>query len=149
VNARLILCVVIALAYGAWRLAPRLPSVVPAPTPPASAPFQAVAELSARLNAEDRDALKKTYSTLSKAVAADPASDPVFIDTAAVRRSHRAALLFVWKGVLSNKTGEVEGLKDALEQAVNARIGNADIPMNPQLKADAAKAFADIDASIQ
>lgn len=148
-NARLVLCLAIALAYGAWRLAPRLPSVIPAPPAPASAPFQAVAELSARLNSEDRDALKKTYTTLSRAVAEDPAADPVFIDTAAIRRSHRAALLFVWKGVLSNKTGEVDGLKDALEQAVNARIGSADIPLNPQLKADAAKAFADIAASVQ
>lgn len=146
---RFALIAAVALAYGAWRLAPRLPSVIPAPPAPTSAPFQAVAELAARLNAEDRDALHKAYTTLSRAVAEDPAADPVFIDTAAVRRSHRAALLFVWKGVLSNKTGEVEGLKDALEQAVNSRIGNADIPVNPQLKADASKAFADIAASVK
>ena len=146
---RSIICLVLALAYGAWRVSPHLAQAIPKPAPSVAVPFESVGKLSSQLNADDKSALRSAYLTLSRAVAADPAADPVFIDTAAVRRAHRAALLFVWKGVLDNKTGEVAGLKDALEAAVNTRIGTADIPMNPQLKADTSKTFSDISASIR
>lgn len=146
---RLTLIAVIALAYGAWRISPSIPAVIPSPTPSVAVPFESIGKLSSSLNQDDRVALREGYLVLSRAVAADPPSDPVFIDTAAVRRAHRAALLCVWKGVLDNKTGEVAGLKEALESSLNARIGANDIPMNSQLRADTAKAFADIAASIR
>jgi hypothetical protein len=149
VTTRHILCLALALAYGAWRLSPHIERATPNPTPSVAVPFDSIGKLSSQLNSDDKTALRSAYLILSRSVAADPATDPAFPDTAAVRRAHRAALLFVWKGVLDNKTGEVPGLKDALESAVNARIGTAEIPMNPQLKAETSKAFADIAASIK
>ena len=147
-NARHVFVIAAAILYGAWRLAPHIDAVAPKP-PAAAVPFESIGKLSSQLTADDRTALRDTYLTLSRAVAADPATDPVFIDTAAVRRAHRAALLVVWRGLLNNKTGEVPGLKDALEKAVNDRIGAADIPMNPTLRGDTAKAFSDVAASVR
>mgnify|MGYP003325764897 CR=1 FL=1 len=146
-NARLLACVVLALAYGVYRVAPSLP--VPIQPPSAAVPFDSVGKLAAGMSQEDKVAMREAYQILSRSVRADPAEEPVFIDTAAVRRAHRAALLTVWKGVLDNKTGEIPGLKEALEGAVNARIGSGDIPMNPSLKGETAKAFEDIAASIR
>lgn len=144
-NARLIACLVIALAYGAYRIAPSLP--VPAPS--VAVPFEDIGKIASVLNQDDKVALRESYMILARAIKEDPASDPVFLDTAAVRRAHRAALLAVWKGLLNNKTGEIPGLKDALESAVNSRIGTGDIPMNPSLKGEAAKAFEDIAQSFR
>jgi hypothetical protein len=145
-NARIALALALTIAYVTYRAAPHVPR---SPLAPAVAPFADIGKLAQQLNAEDKAALRDTYTVLARAVEADPAADPVFIDTDAVRRAHRAALLVVWKGVLGNKTGEVPGLKDALEGAVAARIGSDDIPMNPQLKADTAKAFTDVATSIK
>ena len=144
---RIAICICLALAYGAYRLWPVASAVVV--TPPAAVPFESVGSLSSSLSTDDKAALREAYLILSRAIAADPAVEPVFLDTAAVRRAHRAALLSVWAGVLANKAGEVPGMREALESSVNSRIGTADIPMNPSLKADAAKAFADIAASIR
>lgn len=149
-SARLLACVVLALAYGAYRLAPSLPSLpIPSPAPGVAVPFEEIGKLTARMNQDDKVAMREAYLILSRSVKGDPATDPVFIDTAAVRRAHRAALLAVWKGVLDNKAGEVPGLKEALEGAVNARIGSGDIPMNPALKDETSKAFEDIAASVR
>lgn len=147
-NARLIACLVLALAYGAYRLAPSLPSL-PVPSPSVAVPFEDIGKIASVLNQDDKVALRESYMILARAIKEDPAADPVFIDTAAVRRAHRAALLCVWKGLLDNKTGEIPGLKDALESAVNSRIGTGDIPMNPSLKGEASKAFEDIAASFR
>ena len=147
-SARLLACIVLALAYGGYRLAPLIPSL-PIPAPGVAVPFDEIAKLTARMNQDDRVAMREAYLILSRSVKEDPATDPVFIDTAAVRRAHRAVLLTVWKGVLSNQTGEIPGLKEALEGAVNARIGSGDIPMNPSLKGETSKAFEDIAASVR
>lgn len=136
------------------RPAPPRPAPAPAPTPapPAptpAAPFPEVAKVAGGMNAEDRGVLADTYLILSRSVAANPTLEPVFPDTAAVRRAHRAALLYVWAAVLKNRVGEVPGLRDALEQAVAARIGKEDVPLNPDLQQQAAKAFSDIAASFR
>lgn len=149
VKSRILICAVIAIAYGAYRFAPLIDGPHVVPPPPAVVPFNDVAAAAAKLTADDKAAMRVAYETLSRSIAADPAADPVFLDTAAVRRAHRAALLVVWKGLLDNKTGEVTGLREALEAAVNGRIGAADVPLNPSLKAEAAKAFADIAASMR
>lgn len=147
-NLRIAVCIALALAYSAWRLAPRLTLPMP-PAPSVAVPFEDIGRLTSRLPADDRVAMRESYLTIARSVAADPATDRVFEDTAAVRRAHRAALLFVWRGLLDNKAGEVTGLREALEAAVESRIGSGDIPMNPTLQADAAKAFEDIAASVR
>lgn len=142
--------IAVALIYAGIRLAPaiHLPLLPVAPASPVAAPFADVAKAAGQLSAGDRAAIRDAYKVLGRAVREDPEADPVFVDSDAVRRAHRAALLVVWKGVLGNKTGEAPGLREALEGAVVARIGSDDIPMNPQLKADTAKAFEDIAASL-
>lgn len=148
---RLIALLAVAIAYGGFRAYPLAVQLTPRPTPvpAAAAPFADIAQLVGKMSRHDRSALHDAYSTLAKSVAADPPQDPVFIDTAAVRRAHRAAMLFVWKGVLDNQAGEIPGLAKALEAAIDSRIGSSDIPMNPTLKADTAKAFEDVAKSVK
>ncbi len=135
---------------GAAYLAFRLGVVaVPVPSPAPSATFPAVAAVAAKMQASDRAALADAYLILSRAVAANPTLEPVFPDTAAVRRAHRAALLYVWGAVLGNRAGEVGGLREALEQSLASRIGTEDIPLNPAVQNDAAQAFADLAASLR
>lgn len=145
-KSRLAVFLVAALAYGGYRVYPHL---APAVQVSQAAPFTDLAKVAASMSRHDKANLRDAYETLSKAVAADPDEDPVFVDTPAVRRAHRAALLFVWRGVLSNQAGEVPGLREALEGAVDSRIGSSEIPMNPALRAEAAKAFHDIAKSLQ
>lgn len=142
--------IILAIGYAMFRLAPQLPAPVTPPTPaPVVAPFSDLANIAQKLSREDRKALEDAYETLSRSVAADPPDDPVMVDTAAVRRAHRAALLFVWRGVLGNQAGEVAGLREALEAALDQRIGSEEVPMNPALRATTAKAFDDIAASLK
>lgn len=149
-NIRTALCLLLAAVYGAWRLMPHIDIPLPQPAPPSvTVPFSAIGQLAQKLPQSDREAVAEGYMILSRSVQSDPPADPVFLDTDAVRRAHRAALLCVWKGVLDNKTGEVPGLREAVESAVNERIGAADIPMNTALREQAAKAFADIAASFR
>lgn len=139
---------VLGLAYLAYRIGlPGVPVLPPSPTP--AALFPDVAAVAARMNATDRAALADAYLILSRSVAANPTLEPVFPDTAAVRRAHRAALLYVWAAVLVNKAGDVPGLREALESAVASRIGTDDVPLNPEIQKDAASAFADLAASIR
>jgi hypothetical protein len=142
--------IAVAVVYAGIRLAPaiHLPLHPVAPVSPVAAPFADVAKAAGQLPAGERAAIRDAYKVLGRAVREDPEADPVFVDSDSVRRAHRAALLVVWKGVLGNKTGEAPGLREALEAAVVARIGSDDIPMNPQLKADTAKAFEDIAGSL-
>jgi hypothetical protein len=146
VKTRMAICVAIGLAYGAYRLSPVIVPVKPAPAQ--TAVFEDVARIASKMSKADRAAVREAYQILSRAIAADPAADPVFADTEAIRRAHRAALLVVWRGVLENQAGEVPGLREALEGAVTKRLGTDDIPLNPSLRAEAAKAFSDIAASI-
>lgn len=146
---RIVIALVAALLYGGWRVLPQVQNVIP-PVPVVSpAPFQQIAVLAAGMSAGDRAAMRDAYSTLSRAVAADPDEDPTFVDVAAVRRAHRAALLVVWRGALDNKPGEVPGLREALEGALSSRVGADDVPLNPALRAETAKAFSDIAASFR
>lgn len=123
---------------------------LPAPPPPAVvASFPEVSAAAQKMRPGDRAALADAYLIFSRAVAANPTLEPVFPDTAAVRRAHRAVLLYVWAAVLQNKAGEVPGLREALESAVAGRIGTEDVPLNPDLQAQTATALADIAASIR
>jgi hypothetical protein len=144
---RWLLCLIIAVAYLAYRAQPvGIPAVIPVSI---RTPFPAVTSKAAALRPDHRKALSETYSVLSRSVSADPQEDRVFPDTAAVRRAHRAALLCVYKGVLEGVEGAAPGLREALEGSLNARIGDGDIPMNPTLQSDTAKAFADLAASLE
>lgn len=146
---RIIVCLVLAVGYAAYRGGVSLP---PLPVPavvPAAKPFPEVAAAAAGLTAGDRESLAQAYDILSRSVAANPEVEPVFVDTASIRKAHRAALLTVWRGVLDNKEGQVPGLRAALEGALQGRVGVEDVPLNPTLQRTAAQAFADLAASLR
>ena len=143
---RWLLCLILAAGYLVFRAQPiGIPVVIPA----IGRPFPEVTAKAAALTPQQRRDLSQTYAILGRSVAADPVEDRVFLDTAAVRRAHRAALLFVYKGVMQGATGAAPGLREALEGSLNARIGDGDIPMNPTLQAETSKAFADLAASLE
>ena len=148
---RILIALALAIAYAVFRLAPipSLPLPLPAPTPATATTFPEVTAAAKTMSAGDRSALAAAYLILSRSVEANPTIEPVFPDTAAVRRAHRAALLYVWAAVLGNKAGEVPGLREALESAIASRIGTEDIPLNPENQKEAAKAFADLAASLR
>jgi hypothetical protein len=75
--------------------------------------------------------------------------DPVIPSTAALNDVHRAALLFVWRGVLGNEPGKYEGLREELEGLLKSAIGEADVPLNPAVQTDAATLFANIALSLR
>jgi hypothetical protein len=146
---RILIALALAIAYAVFRFAP-IPSLpIPAPTPATATTFPEVTAAAKTMSAGDRSALAAAYLILSRSVEANPTIEPVFPDTAAVRRAHRAALLYVWAAVLGNKAGEVPGLREALESAIASRIGAEDIPLNPENQKEAAKAFADLAASLR
>lgn len=143
---RYVMCAVLAVAYLGVR--PHARAII-SPSAPTAAPVTAVADVARTMNQTDRAAMRDAYATLSKALAADPEVEPVFVDVATLRRAHRAMLLCVWRGLLDNDPGKYPGLKEAVEGAFNQRIGTQDVLLNPDLKRSAAKAMADISASFK
>lgn len=143
---RILAIAAIGIAYLVFRMGGL---ALPSPTPAPTATFPEVAAVAAKMQASDRAALADAYLILSRSVAANPTLEPVFPDTGAVRRAHRAALLYVWAAVLGNRAGDVPGLREALEQSLASRIGTEDVPLNPALQNDTAKAFADLAASLR
>lgn len=143
---RILLVAALGIAYLIYRMGG---AALPAPTPTPAALFPDVAAVAARMNQTDRAALSDAYLILSRSVAANPTLEPVFPDTSAVRRAHRASLLYVWAAILGNKAGDVPGLREALESALASRIGTEDVPLNPAVQKDAAQAFADLAASLR
>ena len=85
---RILLCAVIALGYILFRESPEQDAK----------PVVGLAAYAKKMASADRAGLSQAYGILGRSVEADPESEPVFVDTAAVRRAHRAALLVVWRG---------------------------------------------------
>lgn len=142
---RFLICLVIGMAY----VAVRPQGEVVAPIVPVTAPVVEVAAVAKTMSKSDRSNMADAYTTLSNALANDPVDEPVFPDTAALRRAHRAMLLCVWRGLLNNEPGKVPGLKEAVERAFDQRIGEEEVLFNPNSKQSAAKAMADIAASFR
>ena len=139
---RALLCIIIAMAYLLFRQ----------PTPDAQPDAQTVGALKVlarKMTAAERAGMADAYETLGRSIAADPAEDPVFVDTAAVRRSHRAAMLVVWRGVFDNEPGKYPDLREAVEGEVERALGLADVPLNPALQQQVAKTFTSISASFR
>lgn len=140
---RVVICAVLALGWLGFRhgALPALPVLTPA-----AAPIAELTAVAKGMSKDDRAALEQTYSILSRSIAANPAVDPVFPDTASVRRAHRAALLSVWKGVMKNDTGKYPGLKESLEGYLDKSLGLEDVALNPTLQETVSKTFSDMSA---
>lgn len=148
-SARIWICVLAAAAYWAYTNKAVVLPVTPTPVVPAVAPISGLAKFLPAMSREDRAALSDAYAVLQRSVAANPVSDPVFPTVGSVRNAHRAALLCVWRGVLGNQPGKYPGLSDALEGVLVERLGKDDIPLNPALQQEAAKAFGEIAATFR
>lgn len=146
---RLALCLALAAAFFFYRMRLDIPAPVVPPVVPASVPIPELAKYRAEMTTADRTALADCYEILGKAVAANPAEDPVIASTAALNDVHRAALLFVWRGVLGNQPGKYEGLRGELEGLVKNKVGEADVPLNPAVQRDAAALFDNIARSLR
>lgn len=95
----------------------------------------------ATLRPEDKKICADFHASLARAVAADPAAEPVIKDTPALRRAYRAGSLFVWAGLAGNKAGKYPGLADALEATLIEAIGAEEVPINPTIRQSAVDCF--------
>lgn len=148
---RLLVCLVAALAFAVFRgpiLISPLKPVVPA-GPVLPAPIPVLEKYRNQMTADERTALADCYAVLSRTVAANPTDDPVIVTTAALSEVHRAALLFVWRGVLANPAGKYEGLRGELEGLLRDKVGPGDIPLNPAVQRDSANLFDEISRSFR
>jgi hypothetical protein len=140
---RVVLCIALAIAFFSFRVAKQPPDA------PAAVSVPTLAKYRSRMTADDRTALAECYEILAKSVAVNPVDDPVIPSVAALNDVHRAALLFVWRGVLGNEPGKYEGLREELEGLVKQAIGEADVPLNPAVQKDAAALFSSIARSLR
>lgn len=145
---RLVLCVALATAFFCYRQTQQ-PAGPVAPVAPDAVVVPSLAKYRSQMTVEDRTALAQCYEILAKSVAANPVDDPVIPSVAALNDVHRAALLFVWRGVLGNEPGKYEGLREELEGLVKDAIGEADVPLNPVVQKDAATLFTNIARSLR
>lgn len=133
----------IAILIGlAWLAARRAGDISPAPSP---AP--GLAGFAQRMSAADREAIRTAYSVLARTLEADDPADPAFVDCLSLRAAHKGALLAVWRGAMGNQPGKYPGLADALEQEVASAIGDANVPLSPAIRQQAAAAFSRIASS--
>lgn len=120
---------------------PVVPVVVPVEPQALTPALRAVAQIARQMERSDAQTLGEFYAGLSRSIAGDPAKEPVLPDTAALRRAHRAGLLFVWRGVAGNPPNKYPGLSDALEGALTESIGMADVPLNPAMRQASTELF--------
>ena len=92
----------------------------------------------------DRDTLGKFYAGFARAVAADPADEPVLRQTEDVRRAHRAALLFLWRGMAGNQPDKYAGLSDGLSGVLSEALGSGDVPLNPTIRKATEECFTKV-----
>jgi len=116
---------------------------------PAVARIPELVELAKGMTAQDKRALREAYQILARCIASDPADEPVFDTVLAIREAHRAALLCVWRGVLNNHPGKYPGLREALEGAVQKRLGSDDAAVSPPIRQDAAAVLNEIAETLQ
>lgn len=143
---RILLCVVVGVAFAAWRVLPSLPSILPDPAP-VVVPASGLTAIAQRMTKDERAGMAEAYRILARMVAANPEKEPVFVSTADIREAHRAAMLAVWRGVLANQPGKYEGLREQLEGAIEQRIGRDELTLTPTLQQEAVRAFQEIAAA--
>ncbi len=108
---------------------------------PAIAPVSEIADVAKLMGRSDREAMAKAYGVFARSVMNDPQEDSVFVSMGDVRRANRAILLWIWRGYLERKPGEVPGLGAALEGSFARLIGT---DLNPSRRAEVAKSLQDI-----
>jgi hypothetical protein len=144
---RVLACLLVAAGFFIYRQQAGPATVQPAVVVPA--PIPSLAVYRDRMTPQERADLSKAYEILHRSVAANPTDEPVIPSIAGLHDVHRAALMFVWRGVLGNQPGKYEGLRGELEGLLKARVGVEDVPLNPAAQRDAAALFDEISRSLK
>lgn len=134
---RIRMAVIIAgLAIGAGTLARGLAPVPVAPVPQPASILDGVSSQDARM-------LRDFYAAMADIVVRDGvAAEPVCKTTLDLRNRHQNALQMAF--VHTAIVGKYAGLGDKLDRYLLAAIGDVDVPLTPELRQSASKAFAAI-----
>jgi len=145
---RLVLCGGLAVAYLLYRHQGDAKPVPVTPTPVVPQVAELV-DLVKTMTTQDKAALREAHQILARSIDADPPEEPVFDTVLAIRQAYRAALLCVWRGVLNNPPGKYPGLREALEGAVQKRLGSDDAAVSPPIRHDAVAVLNEIAGTIK
>ena len=145
---RMVACAAMAGAYLVYRHGGGELRVPLIPTP-VVARVEELVELAKTMNSQDKRALREAHQILARCIDADPVDEPVFDTVLAIRQAYRAALLCVWRGVLDNPPGKYPGLREALEGAVQKRLGSDDAAVSPPIRQDAVAVLNEIAGTLQ
>jgi hypothetical protein len=131
------------LLYAAWGRLPEIPAIRPPVAPVTveepSADIQAavagVAKALAVVSQADRAVWRETWAKSAIVVEADRAGQAqAFPKTPSLRDQTTIALDIAWRRIAGHKPGSVAGLKDAVEAAYAAVLGDKDVPVTPEIR---------------
>jgi len=143
---------IVAAAWGAIPMPtlPTVPAVKPVEVPEPDAEMRRlvapVAEALEGLPPADKALWAATWMKAATVVKAEGSTtQPVFIDTPALRLFTTVALDIAWRRLGGNRPGSVEGLREAVEGVMQSSIGMKPVPVTPDVRASyvaAAEAIA-------
>lgn len=131
------------LLYAAWGHLPALPALRPPSAPVTVATPSAdvqknvagVAEALGRVSQSDRAVWRETWAKAAVVVEADRTGKvQAFPKTSALQDYTAMALDIAWRRIGGHKPGSVAGLRDAVEAAYNAIVGDKDVPVTPEIR---------------
>lgn len=134
-----IVVIMAGLAVGVGSLlAPRLPAPAPVPSPPPAT------GILAGMERKDADQLRQFYAAMADIVTRDGlAKQPVCKTTLDLRNRHMEALAMAFTH--TSMVGKYAGLGDRLDKYLLEAIGSVDVPLTPEARERAAKAFSAIE----
>lgn len=101
-----------------------------------------VVKVVSTMSIADRLWLKTIYENTAKVVEVDGESgEPVVSTTEGLRAVHVAVLKFVWRGLAENRPNKYEGLAKAIDDAIEAAIGNDAVALTPDLRSRAVEVY--------
>lgn len=134
-TTRLLICVIIGVAYFGWYKGQGVDPVLPT---------DGLSEIARQMTSEEREAVADFYGTFGRSLAGDPDSEPVFGSNADVRKAHRAGMLMLWKGALGNESGKYPELRKALEDFLAENVGLDNVNLSPERKDEMGQQFKNL-----
>jgi hypothetical protein len=113
------------------------------PSGPVDLPVIVPSAVLAGVSSADAKLLKDFYTAMADIVVRDGlSSDPVAKTTFDLRNRHKTALQLAFANTAM--VGKYPGLGDRLDTYLLDAIGKLDVPLTPEVRKSAAKAFSDI-----
>jgi hypothetical protein len=103
-----------------------------------------VREIVRKMDASDAALFRATYANAAKIVEHDQSGESLINSTDDLRRFHVAMLRFLWNGAGGNSLDKYEGLRDAVDTALNDAIGDDSRPLTADLRGKAVRLFSAI-----